>query len=281
MLKKASTSLFALAVLALVVASFARPNQFKDRVMVAGSTTVLPIAEVAAELYNRENPDGKILVQGGGSSAGIEAAITKTVDIGMSSRDLKPEELAKGLTDIPVAVDAIAIIVNNGNSVDKLTKDQVEQIYGGRITNWKQLGGKDTEIILVNRDEASGTREAFSKMIMRKDKFTKDAVIQPGSGQVRSIVSMTEGAIGYISLGYVTDDVKTIALDGVRPTVESIAAKEYGLMRTLHFLVKGEPQDATKKFIDFILGDKVQNDIVSKEFLSIRVVKEKSPESAY
>ena len=276
MLKRASASLFTFAILALVLISFARPNQAGDRIMLAGSTTVLPIVEAASEIYNSEHPGERVLVQGGGSSAGIEAGVTGAANIGMSSRDLKPGEKKLGLTDIPVAVDAIAVIVNNKNSVEKLTKGQVRKVYSGEITNWKELGGLDEEIILVNRDEASGTREAFAKKIMKNSSFAKGAVIQPGSGQVRSIVSTTPGGIGYISLGYVTKDVKAIALDGVEPTVESIAAKRYGLMRTLHFLVKGEQKASVKSFIEFMLSDRVQREIVSKEFLPIKVVTGKS-----
>ncbi len=276
MLKKATAPLLGLALVSLVVISFAKPNRAGDRVIVAGSTTVLPIAEAAAGMFNRSSSHAHVLVQGGGSSAGIEAAVTGTADVGMSSRDLKPEERSLGLTDIPIAVDAIAIIVNPSNPVEKLTKEQVRKIYAGEITNWKEVGGLDKKIVLVNRDEASGTREAFAKMIMGDVPFFKGAVVQPGSGQVRSIVAMTPGAVGYMSLGYVTKDVKTIALDGVRPTVQSIASKKYGLMRTLHFLVKGKPTGATKEFVDFMLGERVQRDIVSKEFLPVRVVEGRS-----
>lgn len=272
MLKKATASLLGLALVSLVVVSFVRPNRAGERVIVAGSTTVLPIAEAAAVLFNRNTSRAHVLVQGGGSSAGIEAAVTGTANVGMSSRDLKSEEQNLGLTDIPIAIDAIAIIVNPSNPVGKLTKEQVRKIYSGEITNWKEVGGRDMQIVLVNRDEASGTREAFAKMIMKDTPFFKGAVVQPGSGQVRSIVAMTPGAIGYMSLGYVTKDVKTIALDGVKPTVKTIASKEYGLMRTLHFLVKGKPTGSTAEFIDFMLGDQVQRDVVSKEFLSVRAV---------
>jgi phosphate transport system substrate-binding protein len=234
---------------------------------VSGSSTVLPVVTAAAEEYQKRNPGIKVGVQGGGSSAGIEAAITGASDIGTSSRDLKDAELSAGLVDTIIAIDAIAIIVNPSNPVTKLSKQQAKDIYMGKITNWKEVGGKDMEIVLVNRDEASGTRDAFLSKVLDKQPFSKNAVIQPGTGQVRSIVGSTDAAIGYISLGYATKDVKLIRFEGVMPTKANVINGTYKLQRKLHFFTKGEPKGEALKFTNFILGDWVQGKVVSREFV--------------
>ena len=236
-------------------------------VNVSGSTTVLPVVTAAGEEYQSRHPDIKIGVQGGGSSAGIEAVITGASDIGTSSRDLKDEETTKGLFETIIAIDAIAIIVNPANPISGLTQGQVQDIFSGKVLNWREVGGKDVPIVLVNRDEASGTREAFLKIAMDGVDFSKNAVIQPGTGQVRSIVGSTPGAIGYISHGYLTSDVKAVRYKGVVPTKANVVNGKYKLQRNLYFFTKGKPAGETKKFIDFVLGDWVQENIVSKEFV--------------
>ena len=234
---------------------------------VSGSSTVLPVVTAAAEEYQKRNPGIKVGVQGGGSSAGIEAAITGASDIGTSSRDLKGEETTLGLADTVIAIDAIAIIVNPDNPVNGLSQKQVQAIFTGKLTNWKEVGGNDAEIVLVNRDEASGTREAFLKIAMNKVAFSKNAVIQPGTGQVRSIVGNTPGAIGYISLGYVTRDVKIVKYEKVVPSKTNVVNGKYKLQRKLHFFTKGKPEGEVLKFTEFVLADWVQSKIVSREFV--------------
>jgi len=235
---------------------------------VTGSTTILPIAEQAAESFQEDNPDTTVLVSGLGSSAGIEAVSTGTSDIGTSSRDLKEEEASLGLTDIPVAFDGIAVIVNPSNPVSGLTIAQLQAIYAGEITNWNEVGGEERDIDLVNRDEASGTREAFKKIVMGEDaKFDRSAVVLPGTGQVRDVVSRSEGAIGYISVGFVearfsSAAVKALPIDGVEPSEETVASKEYPIARTLHFFTKGEAVGLAKRYIDYVLSDEVQQGVV-------------------
>jgi phosphate transport system substrate-binding protein len=242
---------------------------------VSGSSTVLPVVTAAAEAYQIKYPDLKVGVQGGGSSAGIEAAITGASQIGTSSRDLKGEETKQGLYDTVIAIDAIAIIVNPSNKVNKLSKRQVKDIFTGKITNWKQVGGRDLPIVLINRDEASGTREAFYKKALDETAFSKDAVVQPGSGQVRSIVGSTPAAIGYMSLGYVTEDVKVVKYAGVVPSKTTIKNGDYGLQRDLHFFTKGKPTGDIKKFTDYMLSDYVQKTFVSVEFMPVTAIGKK------
>lgn len=233
-----------------------------DQVVVTGSTTILPIAEVSAEMYHELHPDIRVLVSGVGSSAGIESVSRGSSDIGTSSRDLKPEEENLGLVDTPIAYDAIAVIVNPSNPVSSLTKQQVKEVFQGKITNWSELGGNDMSVQLVNRDQASGTREAFSTIVMDKEPFDPAAAVLPGTGQVRFVVADAPGSIGYISFGFVNPSVKAIAVDGVAPSKETVFSGEYKIRRTLHFFTKGEPKEPAKGYIDFVLSDAVQESVV-------------------
>lgn len=244
-------------------------------IVVSGSTTVLPIAEQSAEEFTKEHPQDSILVSGMGSSAGIEAVSVGTAQIGTSSRDLKDNEKDLGLTDIPIAHDGIAVVVNENNPVKSLTTDQLRDIFSGKITNWKEVGGPNLEIERVNRDEASGTREAFFKIVMQKQKFDEDSVVLPGTGQVRQVVSRTKGAIGYISVGFVNEEVKAVTIDGIAPTKENVARGTYPISRELHFFVKEKPQGLTKEYIDYVLSDKVQQGpVVDAGFVPVGHAKE-------
>lgn len=249
-----------LLLLALPLAGCA--NGARTQVVVDGSTTVLPIAEVAGEMYGESNDGVLILASGMGSSAGIENVSKGSADIGTSSRDLKEGEQELGLVDTPIAYDAIAVIVNPANPVKNLTTEQVRGIFAGEITNWREVGGPDEEIGLVNRDEASGTREAFSKMIMDETRFDRGAVVLPGTGQVRAVVAEVDYSIGYISLGFVNDEVRAVAIDGVEPTEEAVAAGTYGIRRVLHFFTKGEPTGNVKGYIDYVLSSEIQETVV-------------------
>jgi len=229
---------------------------------VTGSTTLLPIAEVAGEMYGEENEGVSILVSGLGSSAGIESVAKGSSDIGTSSRELKEAELELGLVDTPVAYDAIAVIVHPDNPVTDLTTEQIRGIFAGEITNWSDVGGPDVQIGLVNRDEASGTREAFFKLVMDDVPFDTGAVILPGTGQVRAVVADVEYAVGYISAGFVNDEVRAVAIDGVPPSEEAVVEGTYKIQRVLHFFTKGEPSAAARGYIDYVLSPDVQDSIV-------------------
>ncbi|MBI5230649.1 MAG: phosphate ABC transporter substrate-binding protein [Coriobacteriales bacterium] len=237
------------------------------QLIVAGSTTLLPIAEISAEQYRTRNGGAKVLVSGLGSSAGIEAVAAGTADIGTSSRDLKEEEAGLGLVDTPVAYDGIAVIVNPANPVDGLTSEQLRAIFAGQITDWSQVGGPSKRIQLVNRDEASGTREAFRKIVMDETPFEKHAAVLPGTGQVRDVVSRSESAIGYISLGFVeprftSRRVKSLAIDGVTPSDKTVSSGDYPISRTLHFFTKGQPKGLTADFTEFVLSPAIQDRVV-------------------
>jgi phosphate transport system substrate-binding protein len=256
-----------LAVAALSVSGCTTAEQRANTLVVTGSTTVLPIAEIAREDYEKGHPDATVQVSGVGSSAGIEAVAAGTAQIGTSSRDLKDNETELGLVDTPIAYDGIAVIVNPSNRVGNLSKTQLQGIFAGKITNWAEVGGSDLPINLVNRDEASGTREAFKKLVMDDVPFDRAAAVLPGTGQVRDVVSRSEGAVGYISLGFVkpkfaTRGVKAVWVDGVVPTPQTIASGEYPIGRTLHFFTKGQPTGLTKEFIDYVLSPTIQDSVV-------------------
>jgi len=234
----------------------------RREVIVTGSTTLLPITEVSGEMYTESHDGIAILVSGMGSSAGIESVSKGSSDIGTSSRELKDAELDLGLEDTPVAYDAIAVIVHPDNPVSDLTTLEVRSIFAGVITNWSEVGGPDLPIGLVNRDEASGTREAFSKIIMDDAQFDHGAVVLPGTGQVRSVIADVRGAIGYISLGFVTDDVKAVAIDGVEPSEATVVSGDYPVQRVLHFFAKDDLSDIARDYIEYVLSPDVQDTIV-------------------
>ncbi len=251
------------AVATLALAGCARQEgASQTSLIVTGSTTVLPIAEVAAEDFNAANPGKRVLAMGNGSSEGILAVSNGSAGIGTSSRDLKPAEAGLGLVDWPIARDAIAVIVNPSNPVAALTTTQVAQIFEGKITNWSQVGGPDLEIGLVNRDEASGTREAFSKIVLKGADFDPTAAVLSGTGQVRFVVAQARGAVGYISLGFVDKSVKALAVDGVVPTGATVSDGTYPVSRLLHFFTKGQPTGLAKAYIDYVLSPEIQETVV-------------------
>lgn len=239
-------------------------------VKVAGSTSVQPLAEELAQAFMEKNQDIKVDVAGGGSSAGIKAAQNKTANIGTSSRELKPEEKASGLTENVIAKDGIAVVTHSSNNIPALTLDQIKKIYTGEIKNWKEVGGKDAPITVVNRDEASGTRGAFEEIVLGKGtKFVETAVIQNSTGAVRTAVSQDANAIGYISLGSLNNTVKAVKVEGVEATEANVLNGSYKISRPFLFLTNGTPDEATKKFIDFVLSQDGQK-IVGEEFVPVK-----------
>lgn len=232
---------------------------------VAGSTTVLPIAEMAAEGYEQQTGT-KVLVSGLGSSAGIEAVSNGTADIATSSRELTEEESSHELVATVIAHDGIAVIVNPDNPVTGLTTEQLRDIYAGKITNWSEVGGPDMAIQVVNRDEASGTREAFRTIVMGDASFDRSAAVLPGTGQVRDVVSRTPGAIGYISIGFVESDyattsVRALPIDGVEATEDNVESGAYPISRDLYFFTNGDPQGEAYGYISYVLSDEMDQTI--------------------
>jgi phosphate transport system substrate-binding protein len=218
---------------------------------VAGSTSVQPIVELLAERYMAQHPGCVVNVQGGGSSAGIRAALSGAADIGMSSRALKPDE--KGLTEVLLARDAIALIVHPDNPLRSLTKAQARGIFAGQTQRWEEVGGKPGRITFITREEGSGTRGAFEELVMGKEvEIAPDGIVQDSTGAARAIVAGDPNAIAYISLGMVTPEVAKVALDGIEPSEESAASGAYGLTRPFSLLTKGSPGAEGQAFLDFL-----------------------------
>jgi len=220
---------------------------------------VQPFAELLAEEYARQHPTEPVInIQGGGSTAGIEAALTGAADIGMSSRALKESESAQGLVSQPIAYDAIAVVVHPTNPIASLSSEEVRSIFAGEIGNWSQLGGTDDTITLVVREEGSGTRGAFDELMMGDAKVSPRALRQDSNGAVRVIVNSDRNAIGYMSLGIVGDFVKPVALDGVMPTVEASVAGDYFLVRPFLFTWLGQLSAPAQRFVDYCLTAEAQ-----------------------
>ena len=239
------------------------PNSQKD-LIVAGSTSIQPFADKWAEVFMEKRPGLGVNVQGGGSSAGIQACKSGACQIGMSSRELKADE--KDLHEIVIARDGLAIIVHPSNPVRGATLSQVKQIFAGDLTNWKFLGGPDREMTVVTREEGSGTRGAFQELVMGKTRIFRGAITEDSNGTVREIVANDPHAVGFISLGLVNEQVRALALDGVEGSEASIRAGRYKLVRPFLFLTKGEPSGVARAFIDFVLSDEGQ-ELVKKEGL--------------
>jgi len=249
------------------------PTTEEAQISVAGSTTVQPLAEKLAQAYMGKHPKVQITVSGGGSSVGTKSAGRGTVDVGMASREVKDSE-KKEYSDLKIytiARDGIAIVVHPDVAVTGLTKDQVRDIFAGQIANWKDVGGPDKAIIVVAREEGSGTRAAFEELVMGKDgpDIMARAILQPSNGAVRTTVSTTPDAIGFLSFGYLDASVKALAVDGVEATEANAASGKYPVVRPLNMLTKGEPTGAVKAWLDFILGDEGQA-IVGEKYIKVK-----------
>lgn len=261
-----------------VVASLLVGNTLAEekRITIRGSTTVLPIAQKAAEVFMDQHPEVKISVQGGGSGVGIAAIIDGTCDIGDASRSMKEQELSnavgKGVNPKAnlVAMDGIAVIVHPSNKFKGLTKNQVKDIYIGKISDWSQLGGDKKKIVVISRDSASGTFESFGELALDKEKVRSDALMQASNQAIASTVAKTPGAIGYVGLGYISSQVKALALDGVMPSNETVLNNKYFLSRPLFMYTNGVPKGIIKNFIDFVLSEEGKKLIEEAGFIGVK-----------
>lgn len=231
-----------------------------QQITITGSTSVGPFVELLAEEYQRMHPESKINVQSLGSSAGIQAAQEGTVELGMSSRLLEPNE-SEQLTAIEMARDALAIIVHPSNDVDDLTSAEVQDIFNGQIENWSEVGGRDAPIVVVTREAGSGTYGAFEELVMEDELPVASALRQGSNGAVRQIVAGDPDAIGYISLGIVDQSVKPVAIDGVQASTEAVLAGTYTLVRPFLFVHRqnAELSSLAQNFLDFVLSPEGQN----------------------
>jgi phosphate transport system substrate-binding protein len=224
----------------------------KHIVNIAGSTSVMPFTEKLAEHFMVEQPTFIVNVQSGGSTAGIQACMNKTVEIGMSSRELKPDE--KKLNEITICLDGIAMIVHPENPVTRMKLSQVRDIFSGKIKNWKDLGWLDRHIDAVTREEGSGTRGAFEELVMHKDQIDDGIMVQDSNGSVKEVVATDPYAIGYVSLGMVDTRVSAVTIDDVKPTVDAIKKKKYKIVRPFLYPTMGTPTGDALAFINYVLS---------------------------
>jgi len=214
-------------------------GKLSGTITLAGSTSMEKLANAAAEAFMGKYPDVQVTPQFTGSSAGIEALLSKSVDIGNSSRSLKDEEKSKGAVENIVAIDGIAVIVDKANTVANVTKDQLAKIYKGEIKNWKELGGADQPIVVIGREAGSGTRDAFEELLGIKDACKYSNEIN-STGGVYSKVLKTPGSIGYVSLDVLDDTVNAVSVDNVKPTEENVKSRTYLLSRPFVMATNGE-----------------------------------------
>lgn len=228
----------------------------KGTINIAGGTAHIPVMTGAARNIMDKYPDISITVTGGGSGVGVQQVGEGLVQIGNTGRPLKEGEIEKyGLVSFPFAIDGVAVVVSPENTVSELTKAQLKDIFAGKITNWKELGGADAAINLYVREDGSGTREVFEDKALDKGTSIASANVVNSNGAMKTAVGRDKNAIGYVGIGHLDKSVKGIVLDGMVPSQENAAADTYKITRLLYMNTKGEPEGLVKAFIDYIYTD--------------------------
>jgi phosphate transport system substrate-binding protein len=242
-------------------------------VNVVGSTSVQPFAEMLSQEFDRVNKDCQVEVQGGGSTFGIEAIRNGIADIGMCSRALKQDE---ELNSVVIARDGLAVVVNHANSIPGLGRDQIRDIFSGKTRTWRAVGGPDQPIRIISREEGSGTREAFVKLIMGKERISRGALTQESNGAVRELVKNDPFAIGYMSLELVQNEARILPVDGIAPDHETVKRKHnpYPLVRPFLFVFKGELKGVAARFVQFVLSEPAQKMLEKEGLVSAGEMKE-------
>ena len=244
-------------------------------VVVNGSTTVLPAMQKISENFMKANSSIQVSISGGGSGHGIKALMEKTTDIAMASRDMKPAEVEKvkksggeAIRHV-VAIDAIVPVVHLANQVKDLTLAQIKDIYAGRITNWKEVGGKDARITVVSRDSSSGTFETWESLVMKGERVQQRALLQASNGAVLQTVAKNPNAIGYVGLGYLTKDIKPLEIAGVKATMKTAETFQWPLSRELYLFTNGQPSKDAQALLDFALGSEGQKSVKEVGFVPV------------
>ena len=248
---------------------------------IKGSDTVLPVAQQTAERFMALNPDAQITVTGGGTGVGISALLDATTDIAMASRPIKFSEkmkvksAGKEVEEVIVAYDALAVVVHPSNPVKQLTRQQLEDIFRGKITNWKQVGGDDRKIVVYSRETSSGTYEFFKESVLKNKNYMSSSLSMPATGAIIQSVSQTKGAIGYVGLAYLSPRVKSLSVsyDGKHfapPTMESATDKSYPIVRPLYYYYNTENAGQVNPLISFILSPAGQEIIKKSGYIPVK-----------
>jgi phosphate transport system substrate-binding protein len=262
------------ALMGLALVGAARADQ---EIIINGSTTVLPIMQKVGEAFMDANPGINLAISGGGSGNGIKALNEGLCDIAMSSRDIKASEVeqgkARGVTPVrvAVAVDALVPVVHPENPVKGLDAAQLRDIYAGRITNWKEVGGKDETIVVISRDTSSGTFETWAEIIMKKEKVAASALAQASNGAVVQAVAKNRKALGYVGIGYLDKSLKKLDVNGVEATAATARTGQWPIARELYVFTNGKPAGVVKKLLDFLVDPKKgQKAVAETGFIPLR-----------
>lgn len=249
-------------------------SELSGTVSASGSSALLPLVKAAAAEFSKKNPKVTVNVTAGGSGTGLKNVADGISDIGNSDVEAGDEYKDKNLVDHVVAIAPFALIVNKDVQVDNLSKQQAADIFAGKVKNWKEVGGKDQPIVVINRPDSSGSRKLIKNIIMGDQEFTKEGVTQESSGAMKTAVSQTSGAIGYVDTPYVDDAVKMLKYEGVAYKKEAIKDGSYKLYGIEHMYTKGEPKGAVKAFLDYIMSAEFQNSQVEQlKFLPASTLK--------
>lgn len=250
-----------------------------SKVVIAGSTSVQPLSEELATAFMKDNSGITVEVQGGGSGQAAVALKDGIADIGALSRDVKDEEKGTIIKEYIIAKDGVALIANNDVAVSDLSLAQIKDIFTGKITNWKEVGGKDEAITVVSREEGSGTRGAFTELtgVSVKDSAgndvdstTKTAIVQPSTGAALQAVGTTPGAIGYVSMEALDNSVKSLTVEGVAVSKETVLDGTYAISRPFVYGVTSKVSEAAQSFIDFVMSDQGQALIEKNGFIPVQ-----------
>lgn len=240
-------------------------------IRISGGTAHIPVMKAAAERIMRAHPDIHISIAGGGSGVGIKQVGEGLVDIGNSGRAPSETEVGKyGLKMFQWAIDGVGVVVNPQNPVQSLTTAQLKEVFAGKVSNWQQLGGTDKDINLYTRDESSGTRSVFWKKALHKSDISPTANVVPSNGAMKTAVANDPWGIGFVSVGHIDATVAAVALDGVRPTLDTVRQGTYKVARGLYSNTKGSPTGLTKKFIEYLLSPEGQQLAVQKGFIAVK-----------
>ena len=283
--------MFRMALVLLTIFTLAVPGSAasnKNSIQIKGSDTMVNLGQAWAEKYMETNPGDFVAVTGGGSGTGLSSLISGTCDIAMSSRNIKAKEIAiaqkKGINpvEIKVGLDGLAVVVNPSNTVNKLTLDQLAGIFSGKITNWKELGGRDARIVVLSREVNSGTHVYFKEHVLRKndaasqEEFAPSALMLSSSQAIADEVAGNPDAIGYYGMGYISKKQMPVAIakdassEYVEPVIENVLNGKYPISRPLFLYTNGSPEALVKKFIDYSLSAEGQEIVLATDFVPVK-----------